>query len=92
MVSPTILKELKFKLGDKFPLAKEFFDKSSYIKIIKTSEEDYSFARDLESELKYEISFFDCLHIAMSKRLNLKLITKDKELLKIANNCHFFII
>ena len=73
IVSPMILKELSFKLGDKYSLAKEFFDKTKNISIIKSDSEDFTFARKLESEFNYEIAFFDCLHIAMSKRLNLNL-------------------
>ena len=84
IVSPILLREISFKLGDKYNLAKEFFDKSSYIKIIKTTPDDYSFARKLESESNYELSFFDCLHIAISKRLDLNLITRDQKLIEIA--------
>lgn len=85
IVSAAVLKELTFKLGEKFLLGKEFFDKSNYIKLIKTLPEDYSFARKLESDLEYQLSFYDCLHIAIAKRLDIKLITRDKGLLEIAN-------
>jgi len=83
-VSSAVLKELTFKLRDKFSLAKEFFDRNKYIKLIKNASEDYDFARKLESNLKYELSFFDCIHISIAKRLNLNLVTRDKGLLKIA--------
>lgn len=85
VVSSIVLKELTFKLGEKYSLVKDFFDKSNYIKSIKTIPEDYSFARKLESDLEYGLSFFDCLHIAITKRLNMNLITRDEELIKIAN-------
>jgi len=51
---------------------------------VNVVEEDYSFARKLESELFYELSFYDCLHIAICKRLGLILVTRDKELLRFA--------
>ena len=85
IISPMVLKELSFKLGDKYSLAKEFFDKTKNISIIKSDSEDFTLARKLESEFNYEIGFFDCLHIAISKRLNLNLVTRDKDLLRFAN-------
>lgn len=85
LVSAVVLKELSFKLGRKYDLVNAFFDESHYIKLIKIIPEDYSFARKLESESKYEISFYDFLHIAITKRLGTMLITRDGLLLKIAN-------
>jgi predicted nucleic acid-binding protein len=82
-----VLKEIKFKL-DNYCIFKEklkFFKKSKF-KYIKSITEDYSFARKLESKINYQISFFDCLHIAICKRLNLCLITRDTELIKIAKD------
>ncbi len=84
VVSPVVLKELFFKLEDKYSIAKDFFDKCTCINLIKLASEDYSFARKLESELQYQLGFFDCLHIAICKRLQITLITRDKELLRVA--------
>lgn len=42
IVSTIILKELSFKAEDKFELIKSFFEKEEYIKIIRTTPEDYS--------------------------------------------------
>ena len=80
-----VLKELRFKLDNEVYSQKLKFLKDEF-KFIKTTEEDYEFARKLESELKYEISFFDCLHIAICKRLSLILVTRDYRLIKIAKN------
>ncbi|MBU1246289.1 MAG: PIN domain-containing protein [Nanoarchaeota archaeon] len=81
-----VLKELKFKLNEKeFKEKLLFFKNEERFKFVKATEEDYSFARKLESDLKYEISFFDCLHIAICKRLNLVLVTRDEDLIKFAN-------
>ena len=80
-----VLKEMKFKLSEEeFNEKLLFLKKESKFKFIKATEEDYSFARKLESDLKYEISFFDCMHIAISKRLNFTLIARDNLLIKIA--------
>lgn len=80
-----ILKELKYKLTDEQFLEKEDLLKSTYQKVDVT-EEDYKYARKLESKSKFEISFFDCLHISVCKRLNSILITRDNLLLHLARS------
>jgi len=84
--SGLILKELKFKIGNGDLLKEKLlFLKEEYkFRFVEVTEEDYSFARKLESELKYELSFYDCLHIAICKRLNFILVTRDEDLIRIA--------
>jgi predicted nucleic acid-binding protein len=84
--SGLILKELKFILDESTYKEKLLFFEEENFKFVKTTEEDYSFARKLESELNYELSFYDCLHIAICKRLNLILVTRDEILIKFAKN------
>ena len=84
IVSTIVLKELSFK--EEFNVIKKFFKDEEYIEIIKTNSEDYKFARKLENETNFQISFYDYLHIAISKRLEIPLITRDKELIEIAKN------
>ena len=85
LYSGFILKEMSFKLSDdEFKEKLEFMKKELKIKFIKATEEDYEFARKLESEFDFEISFFDCIHIAISKRMNSTLITRDEELIQNA--------
>ena len=80
-----ILKEMKFRLDENTFNEKLLFLKSEEkFRFIKATEQDYSFARKLESEFQYEISFFDCIHIAICKRLSFVLITRDKELIEHA--------
>jgi predicted nucleic acid-binding protein len=80
-----VLKEIKFKLDNEHIFQEKLrFLKKSRFKYIKSTEEDYSFARKLEIKINYQISFFDCLHISICKRLNLILITRDSELIDIA--------
>jgi len=85
-VSSIILKELKYKLDAKFDYVTEFFRKSKFIRMIKTKNEDYDFARKLEEETNFKISFLDYLHIAISKRLDVLLITRDRDMIEIAKN------
>lgn len=85
IVSTIVLKELEFKLKDKFLLAKNFFKNSDYIEIIKTTNEDYELARVLEKTEKIKLSFYDYLHIAIVQRLGVILITRDKDLMVVAS-------
>ena len=52
--------------------------------MIKTVPEDYDLARKFEDEEEIKISFYDYLHVATSKRLNIPLITRDKDLITFA--------
>ena len=84
--SGLILREIKFKIGNEDRLKEKllFLKEEDKFRFVEVTEEDYSFARKLESELKYELSFYDCLHIAICKRLNFILVTRDKDLIRIA--------
>ncbi len=83
IVSTIVLKELSFKLGVKFDEVMKFFKESDFIKIIKTSPEDYNLARIYEQEHGL-ISFYDYLHVAICRRLNIQLITRDSDLMEFA--------
>ncbi|MEK6845626.1 MAG: PIN domain-containing protein [Nanoarchaeota archaeon] len=83
IVSTISLKELTFKLGDKFNEVKRFFQESDFIQIIKTTPDDYDQARQWEQEHRL-LSFYDYLHVAIAKRLNVPLITRDKDLMEFA--------
>jgi predicted nucleic acid-binding protein len=85
IVSTIILKELSFKTKNNFNNILTFFKKEDYIILIKTTNEDYDFARTLEHKFNYELSFYDFLHISISKRLDIPLITRDKDLIKIGS-------
>ena len=78
--SGLVFKELKYILGDEiFNKIKLYLKKEA--KFVSLNEEDYNFARTLEVTTKPKLSFFDYLHIAVCKRLNLVLITRDKDLI-----------
>jgi len=79
-----VLKELRFNLDEgTYNEKKKFFEKERF-RFVKEKAEDYFLARKLESQFSYEISFFDCLHLAICKRLNFILITRDKGLIRLA--------
>ena len=84
--SSFVLKEVKYTLNDEalfydylFIVKKKL--NSSYAYAIS---DDYDFARKLESESRFSISFFDCMHIALCKRLGFILVTRDKKLITFA--------
>lgn len=81
-----VLKEIKFKLNNEklFYEKQEFLRKIPKFRFKKALSEDYDFGRNLEDEFNFSISFFDCMHIAISKRLNCILVTRDQELIKCA--------
>ena len=82
-----VLKEIRFKLDkDSYEEKLFFFKGEEKIKFVKATPEDYNLSRRLHAESKYEISFFDCMHTAICKRLGLILVTRDKELIKFAKN------
>ena len=84
IVSTIVIKELSFKIKEKLELAMRFFKDNESIKLIKTVPEDYDLARKFENEEQFKISFYDYLHVAIAKRLNIPLITRDKDLITFA--------
>jgi len=83
--SGLILKELEYKLTSEQFKEKSDLLKSTYQKV-EVLEEDYNNARKLESKSRFDISFYDCLHIAVCKRLNLVLVTRDRLMLDFAKS------
>lgn len=80
-----ILRELEFKLDQELLEKVELFLKKRCI-YIPADKADYQLARNLELESKFTISFFDCMHIAICKRLDYILITRDKALIEYAKS------
>lgn len=80
-----LLKELKFILSEEYYCKKrKLFDVSPNFKKIEISDEELDRARKIESELNYEISFFDIIHLLLSMKTKSILITRDKKLLDVA--------
>ena len=80
-----ILKELQFIISkSEFELRKQIFnDMKRFHKVIALSS-DYDKARKLEFLSKFQISFFDCMHIVLANKVNAILITRDKKLIDFA--------
>lgn len=85
VVSTIVLKELYFTTKDKFNRIKKFFKESEYIEIVKTMPQDYELARKWEQE-HTSLSFYDYIHVAIAKRLNIPLITRDADLIEFAKS------
>jgi predicted nucleic acid-binding protein len=85
IVSSIVLKELYFTSKGKFDTIKKFFKESNHIDTIKTTPQDYNLARAFEKDHK-DLSFYDYLHIAIASRLQIPLITRDKDLINFAKN------
>jgi predicted nucleic acid-binding protein len=48
------------------------------------SQKEYSFAKELEKEFNYAISFFDCVHLSVCLNNGFVLVTRDNLLIKKA--------
>ena len=80
-----LLKELKFVMTEEeFNEKSGLFSSSPNFRKLCLSAEELSLARKIESELGYEISFYDIIHMLLAKRSGSALITRDKKLLEIA--------
>ena len=77
-----VLKELSYILGNKFHNKRDIFSDDTQFKKTFAALEDYDYARNLEKEFKYEISFFDCIHIILARKEKAILITRDEKLLR----------
>jgi hypothetical protein len=84
--SGPILKEIKFILNNEvlFKEKLQFLKEEEKFYFIQVIDSDYEFSRKLEDEFNFNISFFDCLHIAICKRMNYILVTRDNELINHA--------
>ena len=83
--SDIVLKELQIILSEKeYKEARKFLENEFKFQWVKILIEDRNEARKLESKYNFEISFYDLIHIAISKRLSFILITRDKQLIDIA--------
>lgn len=79
-----VLKELARTLTPaEFAIKREIFYKNLFIRIMPT-QTDYEIAGILESVANFEISFFDCMHIVLAKKVNAILITRDRKLIEFA--------
>lgn len=86
LYSGFILRELEFKLKKDYEKKRNWFKNEPNLIFIKATEETYNYARKLEKENNYNISFFDYIHITLTKETKSILITRDKELLNTSKS------
>ena len=79
IVSNKVIKEIISKISSE---QLQRIAESAYL--VEATQEEFSFAQEIESKERYQISFFDCIHIAICTKRNYILITRDKELLERA--------
>ncbi|MFH1290716.1 MAG: PIN domain-containing protein [Nanoarchaeota archaeon] len=80
-----LLRELMFILSEKeFKQKRELFESSPNFKKIRLSQEEYQLARKIESNIEFEISFYDIIHMLLAKKTKSTLITRDRKLKEIA--------
>jgi|SRR3989338_8638156 len=86
-----VLKEIRHDLNNEklFEEKIKFLKEEQKFSFVKATPYDYNFARELESELMFELSFFDCLHIALCKRGSFTLVTRDRLLIEKAKKYIF---
>ncbi|MBN1385562.1 type II toxin-antitoxin system VapC family toxin [Candidatus Woesearchaeota archaeon] len=80
VISTFVLKELKYVLKEDFVVLTKRLNHMK-LKLIEPDQHDYSLARFYERLSDYRLSFGDCMHMAISKRYELLLITRDRKLL-----------
>jgi len=80
-----ILKELCHILSEeKFKQKQILFKNTPDFKKLMLTSEEFNEARKIESEVNYEISFFDIIHILLARKVNSILIIRDKKMLELA--------
>lgn len=84
--SDIVLREIKNKLMDDIVFLEKLnvMKNTPNFRYIEAIKEDFAYSRKLESKSQFEISFYDCIHISICKRLDLILVTRDKKLLEFS--------
>ena len=77
LISSVVLGELSRRLD--LELVHESFQAFTFV---ETRREDYALASSIEAS--HFIGMNDCLHLAISKRMDAVLVTRDKNLLRVA--------
>lgn len=81
-----VIKELKYHIPDEKLFNEMLLTLKRFCKLVKATNEDYALARKFEAESAFEISFFDCMHAAISNRMGFVLVTRDRKLIQFSKN------
>lgn len=81
-----VFRELEDKINDVLRYKEKLYFIKEELKCnyVKLTNEDYDFARKLEKEENCILSFYDFLHIAVCKRTDSILITRDNKLIEVS--------
>ncbi len=80
-----VLKELKFVLSaDDFRKCRLTIIARLNFRRLFLSDSEMAIARKIETEINYEISFYDIIHMLLAKQADAILITRDRKLINIA--------
>ncbi len=82
--SGIVLRELQILLGSAYDEKRKWFENETKFVKVDVLQADKEQARKWESAYFFEISFYDLLHLAVCKRLDLHLVTRDNYLTNIA--------
>jgi|TARA_B100001971_G_C18201454_1_gene544859 predicted nucleic acid-binding protein len=79
-----LLKELSYVLGDQKFIERLSFFNPSYFKRISLTKDEYNNAKNIHIDNR-EISFYDVVHMLLSKKTNSVLITRDRMLIMLCD-------
>ncbi|MDI6737115.1 MAG: type II toxin-antitoxin system VapC family toxin [Nanoarchaeota archaeon] len=80
-----VLRELQFVLSaDKFNKCRLAIIARLNFRRLFLSDREMAIARCIETEINYEISFYDIIHMLLAKQADAILITRDRKLIKLA--------
>jgi len=79
-----VIKELKYQIPNERLFNERLLTLKKFCKLVKATNDDYTLARQFEAESRFEISFFDCMHAAISKRMGYILVTRDRKLIQFS--------
>jgi len=80
-----LLKELEHILSkEEFQGKRALFESSPNFKRLYLSDKELKQARKIESDMGYEISFYDIIHMLLAKKSKSILVTRDRKLLDVS--------
>lgn len=79
-----VIKELKYQIPDERLFNERLLTLKRFCTLVRATNDDYALARKFEAEFGFEISFFDCMHAAISKRMGYVLVTRDRKLIQFS--------
>lgn len=80
-----VLKEVEFNLGEEMRAMKSaIIERLLRFDKLTLTDMELNLAREIETAIHYEISFYDIIHIILAKKSASILVTRDRKLIKFA--------